>query len=130
MVSVRSVVGSYRVQTDIDNPSSRRRSRGTASVWLTGTPTAAPTPGAPAASFTASVAMPGYSRAPRGRSTQAAAWWPVAGDSVVVQFTGQQESLIQLRGVVEGRVLRGEIWFTSGSTGSSFQLGTFTSTRR
>jgi hypothetical protein len=73
----------------------------------------------------ATITMPGYTRAPhRGRGGQAASWWPVAGDSVVVEFSQGPRSRIQLRGQLQGTSLHGDIWFVS-SDGSSFQLGTF-----
>jgi hypothetical protein len=48
---------------------------------------------------------------------------------VVVQFTSARQQVIQLRGAVVGRELRGEIWFVSAS-GSALQLGTFTAGRQ
>ncbi|OYV66696.1 MAG: hypothetical protein B7Z72_10885, partial [Gemmatimonadetes bacterium 21-71-4] len=63
-------------------------------------------PDATAASSTqlaAAVSIPGYTRAPRGRAAQAAAWWPLPGDSVVVHFrTPRADGVMELRGT-EGR---------------------------
>jgi hypothetical protein len=88
--------------------------------------------GAPAGpQYGARIAMPGYSaRAPRGQTGQAANWWPVLGDSVVVQFSQGTRSQIQLRGRLQGNAIRGEIWFLSLESGSTFQLGTFSATKQ
>jgi hypothetical protein len=105
-----------------------RRSQGT--LQLTGTPAAAPLPGSgPGAQFNASVMLSGYTVAPRGRAGQAGAWWPIGGDSVVVEFTSANAGEIQLRGAMHGRTIQGEVWFLSGATGATFQMGTFTATK-
>jgi hypothetical protein len=105
-----------------------RRSQG--SIQLSATPTAAPLPGsAPATQFNATVALSGYTTAPRGRTGQAGAWWPIGGDSVVVEFASANSGEIQLRGALRGRTIQGEIWFLSGATGATFQMGTFTATK-
>ncbi|MBI1723313.1 MAG: hypothetical protein HYR48_05335 [Gemmatimonadetes bacterium] len=111
----------------------RRRAaagEGTA-LRLEAIPLAAPLPGVPSASqFAATIAMAGYTRAPRGRVGQAAAWWPIPGDSLVIQFqSARGNAVIQLRGARQGPALRGDIWYISEPTGTSFQLGTFTATR-
>ncbi len=105
-----------------------RRSQG--SIQLSATPAAAPLPGsAPATQFNATVALSGYTTAPRGRTSQAGAWWPIGGDSVVVEFASANAGEIQLRGALRGRAIQGEIWFLSGATGATFQMGTFTATK-
>lgn len=79
----------------------------------------------------ATVALPGYTVSPRGRLAQAASWWPVGGDSLVVFFTQpQRAAAISLRGVLRGDSLSGDVWYTSTSSGAEFQLGTFTAVRR
>jgi hypothetical protein len=97
---------------------------------LSGEPTAVPVTGAPASTFGATVAIPGYTTSPRGRAGQLAAWWPIPGDSVVIQFESRRQAQVQLRGQLAGTTLRGEIWYVSLETGSSFQLGTFVATKR
>lgn len=86
--------------------------------------------GAPASTFSATVAIPGYSSAPPGRAGQIAAWWPIPGDSVVIQFESRRQAQVQLRGQLAGNALRGEIWYVSVETGESFQLGTFFAMRQ
>lgn len=100
-----------------------------AQLRLDATPTAAPEGGGPGSQFNAGVQLPGYTRAPRGRSAQAATWWPIPGDSVVVQFTTPRRQVLQLRGALRAREISGDIWFVSGS-GASLQLGTFTAARQ
>jgi len=115
----------------------RRRGQATApapaaSLQLTVRPPAALDPAAPSVKqFAATVALPGYTISPRGRLAQAASWWPVGGDSLVVFFTQpQRAAAISLRGVLRGDSLSGDVWYTSTSSGSEFQLGTFTAVRR
>ncbi len=132
------VAGSYRLRADIQRQGQRqgqRRAQGRAGetpLRLENAPVAAPDPAIPSAvQFGASVSLAGYTRAPRGRNAQAAAWYPVAGDSLVIQFSTQAQpgAQIQLRGVHVGQGLRGEIWLVSAS-GNTFQLGTFVATRQ
>lgn len=78
--------------------------------------------------FGAVIQLPGYTRAPRGRTAQSAVWFPVPGDSIVVQFTSAQGAQVQLRGALRGRTLSGDVWYLSDS-GAGFQLGTFNATR-
>ena len=103
-----------------------------ASLQLTARLPAALDPSAPSITqLAATVALPGYTVSPRGRLAQAASWWPVGGDSLVVFFTQpQRAAAISLRGVLRGDSLRGDVWYTSTSSGAEFQLGTFTAVRR
>jgi hypothetical protein len=127
-----TAAGSYRLRTAIQRQGGRQqggRGPAEAPLVLTTTPAAAPQMGAPATTFNATVQVPGYTRAPRGRSGQAAGWWPIPGDSVVVQFAVQQGDLMQLRGKFEAGALRGEVWYLSMGSGASFQLGTFSAAK-
>lgn len=133
-ISPRAVIGTYQGDVRITNPAGRERGRsGRAArtqIRLESSPTAVPAEGSESgAQYNATVILPGYTRAPRGRSGQIATWWPGPLDSVIVQFTGQQGNQIQMRGAVAGRRITGEIWYRSVSTGSSFQLGTFVATK-
>jgi hypothetical protein len=98
---------------------------------LEATPLAAPLAGVQAVTqFSANIAIVGYTRAPRGRTGQVAAWWPIPGDSIVIQFqSARGNASIQLRGVRSGPTLTGDVWYLSEATGASFQLGTFTASR-
>jgi hypothetical protein len=128
-----AAAGSYRLRTELQRQSaqaSRGRTPAETPLTLSATPSAAPQMGAPATTFNATVQIPGYTQAPRGRSAQAAAWWSVPGDSVVVQFARQNGDFVQLRGKKEGTALRGEVWYLSMESGATFQLGTFTATRQ
>ena len=132
LLSPAAAAGSYRLRTEIERQGGRpRRGRSPAvtQLVLSRTPSAAPQMGAPVTTFNATVQIPGYTRAARGRSGQASAWWPVAGDSVVVQFANQRGDFVQLRGKREGRTLSGELWYLSMETGATFQLGTFVAER-
>jgi hypothetical protein len=119
-------------------PAARRRGRAAAapapvaSLQLTARLPAALDPTAPSMTqLAATVALPGYTISPRGRLAQAASWWPVGGDSLVVFFTQpQRAAAISLRGVLRGDSLSGDVWYTSTSSGTEFQLGTFTAVRR
>jgi hypothetical protein len=91
-------------------------------------------PDAPAASSTqlsATINLPAYTRAPRGRAGQAAVWWPLPGDSVIVHFQPPQGTgTIDLRGVLQGDTLSGDVWYTSLGTGEAFQMGAFKAVKR
>jgi hypothetical protein len=79
----------------------------TATLELAYRPLAAPD--ATAASGTqlsATINLPGYTRAPRGRAGQAAVWWPLPGDSVIVHFQPPQGTgLVDLRGALHADTL-------------------------
>ena len=69
--------------------------------------------------------------APRGRPGQAAVWWPLPGDTVVVHFLPPRaQGVMELRGALKGDTLSGDIWYTSLETNSSYQMGTFRAVRR
>ena len=126
--------GVYRLATVITSRSSQRQQptgrRASSNMTLSSESAAVPAAGAPSGTqYNANIAIPGYTRPPRGRSSQAAAWWPAAGDSVVVQFSQGTGGDIQLRGALKGASIAGEIWYVSAESGSSFQLGTFTATK-
>lgn len=128
-----AAAGNYRLRTEIQRqggPPRRGRTPAETPLVLTSTPAAAPQVGGPSTTFNATVQIPGYTRAPRGRTGQASAWWPIPGDSVVLQFAAQQGDLVQLRGKLEGTTLRGELWYLSMETGATFQLGTFSAVKR
>jgi len=79
----------------------------------------------------ATINLPGYTSAPRGRRGQAAVWWPAPGDSVIVHFQPPQGSgIVDLRGALRGDTLSGDVWYTSVGTGASFQMGTFKAVKR
>lgn len=130
-----AVAGTYRLRADIERRGGQSRGARRAPaapqtvLRLESTPGAAPVEGAPAGHFVASVALAGYTQAPRGRSGQVAAWWPGPADSVIVQWTTPRGQVMQLRGMVQGRTFAGEIWFVSPTSGATFQVGTFTATR-
>jgi hypothetical protein len=141
-VAPRAAAGTYNLTTSLARSRpAPRRSRGrtrtapepTATLRLAYRPLAAPDPTALSGTqLAATVNLPGYTRAPRGRSGQAAAWWPLPGDSVIVHFElpQQQTGLIDLRGVLKGDTLSGEIWYTSQQTGNASQMGTFRAVKR
>jgi hypothetical protein len=91
-------------------------------------------PDATAASSTqlaATINLPGYTRAPRGRTGQAAVWWPLPGDSIIVHFQPpQSRGSIDMRGALQGDTLSGDVWYTSQETGNAFQMGTFRAIKR
>jgi len=135
VIAPSAAAGTYQLRSEVQGrgqPRNPRSSRAASSLRLDTQPTAAPTMGAAAgAQFNATVALPGFTHPPRGRTAQAAAWWPVPGDSVVVQFDGGRDGvLIQLRGAVADGEIRGEIWYVSLNSSATFQLGTFTATRQ
>jgi len=133
VVEPHRATGNYILTTDLKQsqpaPPRRRRPppRPVVGLRLDFQPLAAPD--ATAASSTQIAAMvniPGYTQAPPGRTGQAAAWWPLPGDSVIVHFaTPRGDGLMDLRGMLKGDTLAGEIWFTSTSSGTVFQMGTF-----
>jgi hypothetical protein len=127
-----AAAGSYRLRTEIQRrggPPRRGRTPVETPLSLTTTRATMPALSGPAVTFTATVSIPGYTRAGRGRSGQSAAWWPIAGDSVVVQFVNQQSDIVQLRGKLESGALRGEVWYHGSQSGTSYQLGTFAATK-
>jgi hypothetical protein len=100
-------------------------------LQLTPTPSAAPDPSAPSSSqLRAEVSLPGYTLPPRGRTTQAAAWWPGSGDSVTVRWVTPRNAAVSLRGILRGDTLSGDVWYTLLDSGSEFQLGTWIAVRR
>jgi len=130
LLSPTSVSGSYRLRADIQSQShGRARRRAVSTLILGNQALAVPIEDGPGQGFSANISLPGYTRPPRGRTTQSAAWWPIDGDSVVVQFSQGDHGQIQLRGAVSPRAIAGEIWYVSES-GSTFQLGTFTAQKR
>ena len=114
----------------------RRPARGRAAaagptLQLLATTAAALEPTAPSMTqFTAAVALPGYSMPARGRTTQAASWWPTGGDSVMVYWVTPRGVALSLRGALRGDTLSGDVWYTSMESGTEFQLGRFTAVRR
>jgi hypothetical protein len=135
MVVPSAVAGTWRLRTEIQSgntPPPRTRATTAPVIVLTVQPATTPAMGAPGgAQFNATIAMPGYSaRAPRGRAGQAATWWPIPGDSVVVQFSRGNRGQIQLRGVLHGGAMQGEIWYSSLESGSTLQLGTFAANKQ
>jgi hypothetical protein len=124
----RTASGIYRLRTAIERTGRRAPANSTLALYTS--IAASRTAGGPDTTLNAAVSIPGYTRAPRGRSTTPAAWWPVPGDSLVVQVGVQQGDIVQLRGRVEGRTISGELWYLSQQTGNSLQLGTFTAQRR
>jgi hypothetical protein len=139
MVAPAAAAGQYQLRVTLQQGQGQSQGRGSTrppaatTLRLDTQPAAAPMMG-PSAQFNAIIHVPGYTRPPRGRSGQAAAWWPSPGDSVIVQFVPvQQGAQIQLRGALtrtdQRTDLSGEVWYLSLETGSTFQLGTFTATR-
>jgi len=144
-VAPHSAVGTYDLSTTLARsraaaqppPSQRARPAARpepgASLQLVYQALAAPDATASSSTqLAALVNIPGYTRAPRGRPGQAASWWPLPGDSVVVHFQPPQQhaGTIDLRGMLRGDTLWGEIWYTSLQTGSVFQMGTFVGVKR
>ena len=143
-VAPARVAGTYNLQAIIQGraipapvaPPRRGRARTTtapptATLQLSAIPVAAPDPTASSTTQLAgTVALPGYTMAPRGRTVQAASWWPAGGDSVVVHWVTPRNVALTLRGTVRGDTLSGDIWYTSLDSGAEFQLGTFTAVRR
>jgi hypothetical protein len=137
MVAPRRAAGNYTLTTDLKTsqpqppPGPRRPPRGRPApaplLHLDAQAMAAPDATATSRiQLAATVNIPGYTRAPAGRLGQAAVWWPLPGDSVVVHLqTPRGDGLMDLRGTMQGDTLAGEIWFTSTSDGTVFQMGTF-----
>ena len=127
--------GNYLLTTDLKvsqaQPPTRTRGRSRrpppATLRLAFQPTAAPDATATSSTqLTATINLPGYTRAPPGRTGQTAVWWPLPGDSVVVHFVSPRgDGLMDLRGLLQADTLSGEIWYTSSTTGNVFQMGTF-----
>ncbi len=133
VLAPRAAAGTYQLRTDIQRQGgSARRGRAPATTPLTLStrPATEQQMGAPATTYSATVQITGYTRGARGRAAQSAAWWPAAGDSVIVQFPNPRGDFVQLRGRLQGRELRGELWYLSMETGATFQLGTFSATKR
>jgi hypothetical protein len=103
-----------------------------ATLQLTPTPAAAPDPAAPSSTqLVAAVSLPGYTLPPRGRTVQTAAWWPGAGDSIIVRWViAQRNAAVSLRGTLRGDSIGGDVWYTMLDSGSEFQLGTFSAVRK
>jgi hypothetical protein len=137
VVNPHLATGSYALTTDLrasqpaSGPPPRRQRRvppaQVPALRLDFQPLAAPD--ATAASGTqlsATVNIPGYTRSPPGRTGQTASWWPLPGDSVIVHFaTPRGDGLMDLRGMMKGDTLAGEIWYRSSSSGTAFQMGKF-----
>lgn len=135
MVRPSAAAGTWRLRTEIQSgntPPPRTSTTPVSSIVITATPATTPAMGAPAgAQFNARVAMPGYSaRAPRGQTGQAATWWPIPGDSVVVQFSQGTRGQMQLRGRLHGGAIQGEIWYLSLESGATFQMGTWSAAKQ
>jgi len=142
VVAPHAATGTYDLATTIPSrqPAQASRPRGRSRPPAAATPTLelayrpVAAPDATAASSTqlaATINLPGYTRAPRGRTGQAAVWWPLPGDSVIVHFQPPQGTgLVDLRGALRGDTLSGDVWYSSLGTGASFQMGTFTAVKR
>jgi len=135
MVAVNTVTGTWRLRTEIqtgNRPAPRARRPAVSQIVLTSEAATTPGMGAPpGAQRNARVAMPGYSaRAPRGQTGQAGTWWPIPGDSVVVQFSQGRRGQIQLRGKLDDGALQGEVWYLSIESGATFQMGTFSANKQ
>jgi hypothetical protein len=142
VVAPHAATGAYDLTTTLPThqPFQTSRSRGRSrpvpvaepTLELVYRPVAAPD--ATAASGTqlsATINLPGYTRSPRGRTGQAAVWWPLPGDSVIVHFQPPQTTgLVDLRGALRGDTLSGDVWYTSLGTGASFQMGKFMAVKR
>ena len=126
-----SAIGTWRLEVTIESgnrPVRRGRNDPRATMTLSSRSAQAAMMGGPQAQFAATIAIPGYSRpARRGRAQQQASWWPLAGDSLVVQFAHGTDARgeVQLRGQLRDGALRGEMWYLSTGTGSTYQLGSF-----
>ena len=135
LVAPAAVAGAYQLRVEIQSgnrPQPRNPRAVQPSMTLLRTVASANQMGGPTQQFNATITIPGYTRPPRRGTAQAATWWQLGGDSVVVQFTQGEQSRgeMQLRGALRGSAIRGEIWYLSNETGSTFQLGTFSGTKR
>ena len=140
VVAPHVATGTYDLTTNLPTHPTPQRPRGrgraaaapAATLELVYRPVAAPdATAASATQLAATINLPGYTRAPRGRAGQAAVWWPLPGDSVVVHFQPPQGSgLLDLRGTLKGDTLAGDVWYTSVGTGNAFQMGTFRAVKR
>jgi hypothetical protein len=142
VVAPHATTGTYDLTTTLPSrrPTQTSRPRGgtrpapgtTPTLELVYRPLAAPDATAPSSTqLSATINLPGYTRAPRGRTGQAAAWWPLPGDSVIVHFQPPQgKGTIDLRGALQGDTLSGDVWYTSLGTGAAFQMGTFRAIKR
>jgi hypothetical protein len=129
---VRAVAGRYALTTETQRGTPGRRStrpgRGQTPLRLdTVAAVNAEAVAGVARQYLATVTVPGYSAGSRG--VPRSSWYPIAGDSVVIQAVGAQGNRIQLRGALASGVIRGEVWITTASSGSTYQIGTFTATR-
>jgi len=137
VIAPRRAAGNYLLTTDLKTspqPSPvpprrppRARPAPLALLRLDSQPLAAPDATAVSSTqLAATVNIPGYTRAPAGRAGQAAVWWPLPGDSLVVHFqTPRGDGLMDLRGEMKGDTLAGEIWYTSTRDSAVFQMGSF-----
>lgn len=140
VVAPHAATGTYDLTTTLPSrqPSPTSRGRGRAAPVVTPTldlvyrPVAAPDATAGSnTQFAATLNLPGYTRAPRGRTGQAVVWWPLPGDSVIVHFQPPQATgLVDLRGALRADTLSGDVWYTSPGTGASFQMGKFRAVKR
>ena len=134
MLTATTVAGLYALNVEIQSgnrPQPRTRNAPRASMTLLRTATRAIAPGGPNSQFGATITIPGYTRPARRGQAQGASWWPIGGDSLVVQFTqgNQSRGEVQLRGRLQGAAMRGEVWYVSNETGNTFQLGNFSGTK-
>lgn len=142
VVAPHAATGTYDLTTTLPSrqPPQTSRPRGRSrpapapapALELTYRPVAAPDATASSSTqLAATINLPGYTRAPRGRTGQAAVWWPLPGDSVIVHFQPPQGAgLVDLRGTLRGDTLSGDVWYTSPGTGAAFQMGTFRAVKR
>jgi hypothetical protein len=137
VVSPRQAAGYYQLTTSLpvtrDSRSRSRRTRPARGLLRLGSvPLAAPDPTATSGTqLDAAVSIPGYTVAPPGRVAQAAAWWPLPGDTVIVHFqTPRGDGVMELRGTLQSDTLAGEVWFTSAKSGSTYEMGTFLGVKR
>ncbi len=144
VVAPHAATGTYDLTTTLPSrqppplQTARQRGRGRAAPVATPTldlvyrPVAAPDATAGSnTQFAATLNLPGYTRAPRGRTGQAVVWWPLPGDSVIVHFQPPQATgLVDLRGALRADTLSGDVWYTSLGTGASFQMGKFRAVKR
>ena len=142
VVAPHAASGTYDLTTTLPSrrplQTARQQGRGRAAPVVTPTldlvyrPVAAPDATAGSnTQFAATLNLPGYTRAPRGRTGQAVVWWPLPGDSVIVHFQPPQGTgLVDLRGALRADTLSGDVWYTSVGTGAAFQMGKFTAVKR